>query len=135
MFNYMTTLSGISATSERYYEASGHDPSSLLFNCMDEFLYVFCTDFFVCKQIEVISLTRGGNGGRAAEAGGGGGGKAAAGGEPTWTIRARGLGERFRSVAEGGEHEQGTEVKAITYSNLQVWEREEKTELFVIVDI
>lgn len=46
-------------------------------------------------------------------------------------IKARGFGETF----ELGKHPQGTEVKAITYSNMQVHEHEEKSEVFVIIDI
>lgn len=46
-------------------------------------------------------------------------------------IRARGFGETF----ELGKHPQGTEVKAITYSNMQVHENEGKCEVFVIIDI
>lgn len=34
-----------------------------------------------------------------------------------------------------GKHLQGTEVKAITYSAMQILEREEDAEVFVIVDI
>jgi len=42
-----------------------------------------------------------------------------------------GLGETF----ELGKHPQGTEVKAITYSAMQILEKEEYSEIFVIVDI
>jgi SHS2 domain-containing protein len=33
------------------------------------------------------------------------------------------------------KHGQGTEVKAITYSNMQIYETETKAEVYVIVDI
>lgn len=46
-------------------------------------------------------------------------------------IKARAFGEPF----EIGKHPQGTEVKAITYSNMQVHEKEDKSEVFVIIDI
>jgi len=45
-------------------------------------------------------------------------------------IKARGYGEPF----ELGKHPQGTEVKAITYSNMQVHDTD-KPEVFVIIDI
>jgi SHS2 domain-containing protein len=32
-------------------------------------------------------------------------------------------------------HVQGTEIKAITYSNMQIHEKPERTDLYVIVDI
>eukprot|EP01052_Picozoa_sp_SAG31_P039568 SAG31_NODE_5513_length_2485_cov_2.063286_6_plen_166_part_00 len=165
MFNYMTQLDGIHPTAERYFEASGHDPKSLLYNCLDEFLYVFCTELFVCKHVEVLSLTHGADGASGtidAKFAGGTGSSSAATPQSTWRVRARGsavleltaiaatpecrlsniaanfwrrVGEKFVSKAEGGQHEQGTEIKAITYSNMQVWEGTDKTELFVIVDI
>ena len=46
-------------------------------------------------------------------------------------IRARGYGEPFTLE----KHTQGTEVKAITYSNMQVYDEEGHQEAFVIVDI
>lgn len=46
-------------------------------------------------------------------------------------IKARGFGETF----EIGKHPQGTEVKAITYSNMQVHEGPTNCEIFVIIDI
>jgi SHS2 domain-containing protein len=50
-----------------------------------------------------------------------------------WKIRARGYGEPF----DLAKHPQGTEVKAITYSNMQVHEDPDtgKCEVFVIIDI
>lgn len=32
--------------------------SSLLFSFLDELLFAFCTDFFVCKELRVTSLDR-----------------------------------------------------------------------------
>jgi SHS2 domain-containing protein len=46
-------------------------------------------------------------------------------------ISAIGFGETF----DLEKHPQGTEVKAITYSNMQVHENDGKTEIFVIIDI
>lgn len=48
-----------------------------------------------------------------------------------WRIRAELYGEEF----DLEKHPQGTEVKAITYSNMQVHEDGEKKEVFVIIDI
>lgn len=46
-------------------------------------------------------------------------------------IKARGYGEPFVI----GKHPQGADVKAITYSNMQVHDKEGQHEVFVIVDI
>lgn len=46
-------------------------------------------------------------------------------------IKAKGFGEEFQL----GKHPQGTEVKAITFSNMQIHENEGKCEVFVILDI
>lgn len=46
-------------------------------------------------------------------------------------IKAIGYGEEFQL----GKHPQGSEVKAITYSNMQVHDNEGQHEVFVIIDI
>lgn len=42
----------------RVYEASGHDPESLLFAFLDELLFVFSTDMFVASRLTVAALDR-----------------------------------------------------------------------------
>ena len=49
----------------------------------------------------------------------------------TFTIRSRGHGEIF----DKDKHEQGTEVKAITYSNMQVRDTDDVHDVYVIIDI
>ena len=48
-------------------------------------------------------------------------------------IVAQGLGEQFQL----GKHPQGTEVKAITYGSMMIYDDDDKNqhELFVIIDI
>jgi len=46
-------------------------------------------------------------------------------------IKAVAYGEEFQI----GKHPQGTEVKAITYSSMEVYDNEGKCEVFVIIDI
>jgi len=110
MCDYVTDLSTVDIDPARTLEVEvkGHDMSSLLFAFMDEFLFHFSAELFAVKDISIVSFDR-----------------------ETFTIRARAWGEKFVI----GKHPQGTEVKAITFSNMQIWEREAGTETFVIVDI
>lgn len=45
-----------SASSCRTVTASGHDMHTLLFNFLDELLFVFSTEFLVLKEISVTHL-------------------------------------------------------------------------------
>jgi SHS2 domain-containing protein len=149
MFNYMTPLAGITAPTEgqqqeqeqedggsfrgRRFEAEGHDVDSLVFAFLDELLFAFASDFAVCSELKVTKLVRGGGGeaAAAAAAGGGAGAAAASADGAKWRVEALGAGERF----DRDRHEAGTEIKAITYSAMQVIEKEGDAEIFVIVDI
>ena len=42
---------------------------------------------------------------------------------------------RYVEPFEIGKHPQGTEVKAITYSNMQIHDNDDQHEVFVIIDI
>lgn len=110
MFGYITELEHVDVDPEMEVEveAEGHDMESLLYSLMDEFLYQFCVDFKVCKKIEIVEFDR-----------------------DNWKIRARGFGE----VYDKSKHVPGTEIKAITYSAMQIKETPEKTDVYVIVDI
>jgi SHS2 domain-containing protein len=76
---------------------------------LDEWLFLFCADpFFIPRKIEVkeFDITN-------------------------RRIKAVGFGEQFNI----GKHPQGTEVKAITYSNLQVHSELSTNDIYVILDI
>ena len=82
---------------------------SLLFALMDEFLFVFSTEDFVCKALSIIELDL-----------------------ESFKIVAIGHGEKFSL----SKHPQGTEIKAITYSNMQVLNTTpDRVDVYVIVDI
>lgn len=91
---------------------------TLLFAFLDELLFVFSTEFFVARELRLCAIDRT---------------------PDAWSLRCTGTGSRFVP----GTHEQGTEVKAITYSAMQVHERapgegpegSHPAEVFVIVDI
>ena len=110
MFNYITNINDVLPTKTVEIEAAGTDFESLLFHFLDEFLFLSCTDdYFMAREVKIVNFDR-----------------------ETWTIKARGFGEDFDRTRHGGK---GTEIKAITYSAMQVYEKEPKSEIFVIVDI
>lgn len=123
MVNYMTPLAGFAAApfdAQHELRLSGsRDMHTLLFHFLDELLFLFCTESFVARELVLGRIVRG---------------------DGDWTLRVTARGSRFVP----GTHEQGTEVKAITYSAMQVLERapgeagterKHPAELFVIVDI
>lgn len=111
MFGYMVELDSVDVddAQEAAVEADGHDLDSLLFNLLDELLFQFNTEGMVCKELRLSQLSVDG------------------------PFSARGVvrGEKFVR----GRHRPGTEVKAVTYSAMQIVRTEEYCETFVIVDI
>jgi SHS2 domain-containing protein len=75
---------------------------------MDELLFRFSADFFTVKEIKITSFTR-----------------------SPYHIEANLKGETFSRT----KHPIGTEIKAITYSNMQIHEKEDHVDIFIIVDI
>lgn len=125
MFGYMTELDTVTIDDSLSFEfeAKGHDMQSLLFSFLDELLFNFsCEPFMCCKDVRIQEFD-----------------------EANFTIKAIGRGEVF----DLSKHPQGTEVKAITYSAMQIetnWKaRNEKEEnmpgasdpchVFVVIDI
>jgi len=111
MFGYMTDLSTVEEADTQEVTAQGHDLESLLFHFLDEWLFLFSAEpFFCASHVEIVEFDR-----------------------VQFRIRARGYGEAF----DLDKHPQGTEVKAITYSNLQVHDDDDTDthEVFVIIDI
>lgn len=124
---------------------SGHDLHSLLFNFLDELLFVYATEYIMLKHIAVSSLDT-----------------AAFSLTATGCVASMRSRSRSRSCARHAKcltrpllaalpaclawarrgerfdrhrHECGTEVKAITYSAMQVLQADGDAEVFVIVDI
>ncbi len=82
---------------------------SLLYNFLDEWLFQFNAEHFICRRLKVTAFQR----------------------DTSWRVASVGVGETF----ELGRHPQGIEVKAITYSMLRVTESEDRTDVLVIVDV
>lgn len=87
MFNIITPLEGIAEKEEFTLEATGTDLESLLFNIMDEFLYINDVEFLVPKKIDMVVD------------------------QENFTAVAKCIGERFSQDT----HETGIAVKAVTY--------------------
>ncbi|KAK3088623.1 hypothetical protein FSP39_021423 [Pinctada imbricata] len=110
MFGYMTTnYDTVEMTDEQTIEAEGDDMLGLLFHFLDEWLFLFSAEpFFIARKVIITEFDK-----------------------ENFKIKAKGYGEEF----DISKHPQGTEVKAITYSNMQVFDKEGQHELFVIIDI
>ncbi|XP_047467510.1 protein archease [Mugil cephalus] len=108
MFGYMTDTETVEPIDTVDVESEGEDMESLLFHFLDDWLYKFSADlFFVPREIKVVHIDR-----------------------MHFKIRSIGWGEEFSLQ----KHPQGTEVKAITYSAMQIHDTE-KPEIFAIIDI
>jgi len=94
MFNAMTPIGGIAEEEEFTLEAEGMDMESLLFNLMDEFLYLNDVEFLVPRRIEVQVDVE------------------------NFTAEGKCVGERFSSET----HEVGIAVKAVTYHMMEIRE-------------
>lgn len=147
MLNYMTDVSLITIDSEETLELTveGHDLHALLYNYMTELLFRFSTDSFCAVKVEITSFqqitppeaelrakpTENVTAGAVADKIG----SSSKGGFETvgssWRLSARLHGDIFDPT----RHTSGTEIKAITYSNMQIHQTEERSDLYVIVDI
>lgn len=118
MFGYMVELEEFGVELERAVSATGHDWQSMLFAWLDECLYIFHTEQFVMSRVVVESINT-----------------------ETWTVTASVRGGLFDATRD----KQGTEVKAITYSNMQILQPDSeatrgedearRARVYVIVDI
>lgn len=113
MFGYMTNLDQVSIKTSFKIEVEADDLSGLLFKYLDELLFLFSAEpFLICSKLKITSIVR----------------------EPdNFRIECICYGEEF----DLKKHEQGTEVKAITYGSMQINEKPETNyfDCFVIIDI
>ncbi|EFX63964.1 protein archease-like [Daphnia pulex] len=109
MFGYMTEIDKVEILEKHEIEAQGEDIQSLLFHLLDEFLFLFSAEpFFIARKVKITEFDR-----------------------VNFKIVATGYGETF----DLKKHPQGTEVKAITYSNMQVHDEPNLHQVYVIIDI
>ena len=87
----------------------GHDCLSLLYDVLNEFLCCNSTmDLLFCDVRCITPVAK-----------------------DYSSVRLLGFGEKYNKE----KHKQGTEVKAITYSNMQVLHKEDGVHIYVILDI
>lgn len=113
MFGYMTNIDSVKIKSCFKIEVQADDLDGLLFKYLDELLFLFSAEpFLICRKLKITKLSR----------------------EPdNHSIECLCYGEEFDLKL----HEQGTEVKAITYGSMQINENPDKNyfDCFVIIDI
>jgi SHS2 domain-containing protein len=95
---------------EREITIEAEDKEALLFDFLSEFLYIFDVDELVFNQINVCSIEKFND---------------------NYKLRATLKGEKF----DLNKHEIGIEVKAITYSFLNIEEKHESTVIDIVFDI
>ncbi|XP_071521086.1 protein archease-like isoform X2 [Panulirus ornatus] len=109
MYGYMTEIDTVEILDRFEIEASADDMEGLLFHFLDECLYAFSVEpYFIARKVTITEFDK-----------------------ENFKIKATLYGEEF----DLGKHPQGTEVKAITYASMQVYDNEGQHELFVIIDI
>ncbi|XP_056664258.1 protein archease-like [Monodelphis domestica] len=105
MFGYMTDTGTVEPL-QTVEEPAEDDLQSLLLNFLDEWPYEFsANEFFIAREVKVLSIDQ-------------------------RNFKLRSIGWREFSL---NKHPRGTEVKAITYSAIQVYD--EKPKVFVIINI
>jgi SHS2 domain-containing protein len=112
MFGYMTDIDSVEmkTTEEIVIKLDeGNDLINLVYHWLDEWLFTFCAEpFFIPRKIIITEFDA-----------------------ENCHIKGVGFGEQFNL----SKHPQGTEVKAITYSNLQVHSQISTNDIYVIIDI
>lgn len=109
MFGYMTEIETVEAKQCFKISSSGDDIESLLFHFLDELLFLFSVEpYLICSKLEISKFDL-----------------------VDFEIECLCYGEPFQL----GKHPQGTEVKAITYSAMQILQKQSKNEVYVIIDI
>ncbi|RXG73011.1 Protein archease-like [Armadillidium vulgare] len=109
MYGYMTEIDTVDIKEKQEIEVEQDDMQNMLFHFLDECLFLFCGEpFFIGRKVQITEFDK-----------------------ENFKLKAFVYGEEF----DLDKHPQGTEVKAITYSNMQIHDNDEQHELFVIIDI
>jgi len=100
----------ISPNIQKIMEIEAEDKESLLFDFLSEFLYIFDVEELVFSEISVETIMKK---------------------QEKYYLKAILKGETFNKIV----HEIGTEVKAITYSFMEINENKENVNIKVVFDI
>ena len=112
LFDYVTEIVKIDedANWSKAFDVEGDDAHKFIFRYLDELLYKFVGEETAIRTVRVALHAWGADGYKAS---------------------VRTTGEKW----DLAKHPQGTEVKAITYSAMQIHEKPDRCDLYVIVDI
>ncbi len=100
----------ISPTSDRIITINAEDKEALLFDFLSEFLYIFDVEELVFNEIKVESIKKD---------------------QGKYHLKAIAKGEKFNK----DKHEIGCEVKAITYSFMEIEEKKKYVKINIVFDI
>ncbi|MBY8991061.1 MAG: archease [Candidatus Lokiarchaeota archaeon] len=103
-------LSKISQEIEKLIEIESEDKYALCFDFLSEFLYIFDVEELVFNKINVETIEKT---------------------NTKFKLKAVANGEKFNR----NKHEIGTEVKAITYSFMEILEKKNRVEIDIVFDI
>ena len=106
MFNAMTPIEKIIEGESRSFEVEGDDLGGLLFNFLDELLYIHEVELMVFSGFELV-IDQGQN-----------------------RLNAVCRGEHF----DLGRHEQGIAIKAVTFHNMNIEKVESRWEIRIVFD-
>jgi len=110
MFEVMTDTSKVEAKVERTLEASGYDEYELLYDWLEKLLIEYYSDNLVFSKFKVESIERTPEGFR---------------------LRGKAMGEVFHP----SRHESRVEVKAVTYSLMEIYRKNKIYVLKFVLDI
>jgi len=95
---------------EKSIEIEAEDKEALLFDFLSEFLYIFDVDGLIFQDIKYIQIKKINH---------------------KYQLKAIVLGEKFDS----NKHEIGIEVKAITYSFIEIVEKDNRVDVKIVFDL
>ena len=109
MIGYMVKLDNVEIDKHecRRVSVQGHDVQSMVYNFLNEWLFVFLDCGFIPKKVEILSVQ-------------------------DFRVDSFGMGELINPRKH---FQEGTEIKAITYSNMQVLEENGQWHILTILDV